>query len=104
MIRAKGSPVPAVGFGCVLYSETAGAMSKKARINKGFLPRLYIIRQDDVIGSWRGEQTAKLQPSAARQSPVQGGSAQTKRQAPPRERLRTEGLGAQAWRGCGLSV
>lgn len=29
LIQAKESPVPAVGFACVLYTETAEAMSKK---------------------------------------------------------------------------
>lgn len=43
---------------------------------------LYIIRADDVIGSRRGEQAVKLQPSAARQSQVQGGAALSEGQAP----------------------
>lgn len=29
LIQAKESPVPAVGFACVLYTETAEAVSKK---------------------------------------------------------------------------
>lgn len=100
----KREPCSCSGIWVRVVQWDSWSYEQKARINKGFLPRLYIIRQDDVIGSWRGEQTAKLQPSAARQSPVQGGAAQSKGQAPLRERLRTQGLGAQAWRGCGLSV
>lgn len=79
---------------CVVHWDS-WSCEQKARINKGFLPVLYIIRVGDVIGSWRGEQAVKLQPSAARHSQVQGGAAQSKSQAPLWYRLRTEDLGGE---------
>lgn len=58
---------------------------------------LYIIRVGDVIGSWRGEQAVKLQPSAARQGQVQGGGCTEQEPGSPLIQAQDRGeLGVEA--------